>query len=63
MYWKCAYITFSTSEEARACVAALNNTAVAGIKIKMHIVRPQAGKGVKAKVDKELKRGGHKGSD
>ena len=52
VYWKSAYITFSTNEEARACVAARNNTEVAGgIKINMHIVRPKAGKGVEAKVD------------
>ena len=44
VYWKSAYITFSTSEEAWACVAARNNTLVAGIKIKIDIVRPRLAK-------------------
>ena len=36
---KHAILTFSTNEEAQACVAALNKTEVAGRTIKMNITK------------------------
>ena len=39
-----AFITFSTSEEAQACITAMDNTMVSGNMIQMNIARPKVEK-------------------
>merc|ERR1719323_1024533 len=40
-----AFVTFSTNEEAQACIAAMDNTEVAGRTIQMNIARPKGDRG------------------
>jgi len=40
-----AFITYSTNEEAQACIAAMDNSEVAGRTIQMNIARPKGEKG------------------
>ena len=40
-----AFITFSSNEEAQACIAALDNTDVAGRTIQMNIAKPKGDRG------------------
>ena len=40
-----AFVTFSTNEEAQACIAAMDNTEVAGRTIQMNVARPKGDRG------------------
>ena len=39
-----AFLTFSSNEEAQACIAAMDNTHVAGCNIQMNIAKPKGEK-------------------